>query len=341
MRLDDWEPRLVELAHDVRVAARATMRAAIDANALETVDRPVADGAGDVTFGLDVPTEVVLTHWLEAHARHAPLSLLTEDAGWRHRGPDPRAPGAASIELEGFDHGGPRIVVDPIDGTRNLMADLRSAWTAIALCPPGAGEPRLADVTLAVCGELPDTRAARYRTLLAHKGRGTRLEERALEEDRVFAELELHADHDARPDHGYFSIFSYSPAMRPRIGALAARFFERLERYEHADLRACFDDQYISNCGQLFLLARGTYRLIADVRAHLWRPELGPRITSKPYDCAAGILAAREAGCIVTDAEGGPLDFPLDATTPVSFVGWANAATAARLGPHWRAALAD
>ena len=41
----------------------------------------------------------------------------------------------------------------------------------------------------------------------------------------------------------------------------------------------------------------------------------------------------------MTDALGGALDFPLDATTPVAFVGWANAATATRLGPHLRAAL--
>ena len=44
-------------------------------------------------------------------------------------------------EIRPFDHGGPRVVIDPIDGTCHLMNDLRSAWTVIGLAGPGEGQP--------------------------------------------------------------------------------------------------------------------------------------------------------------------------------------------------------
>jgi hypothetical protein len=62
-------------------------------------------------------------------------------------------------------------------------------------------------------------------------------------------------------------------------------------------------------------------------------------VASKPYDLAGALLCAAEAGCHLTDPLGGPLDFPIDASTPVSFVGYANAGTHARLGAHLQAVL--
>lgn len=324
---DAWEPRLQELCAELRRAARTAARAGLGA-----VQRPVAEGAGDLTYPLDAATETALDAWLERTARRGPLSLFSEDAGWRHRGP--AGGGTGTRELAGFDHGGPRVVVDPVDGTRNLMADLRSAWTVVAVAPPGPGLPRLSEVELGLVAELPDARAARYRLLSARRGGGARLEERRLDDDFLVHRAPLVADADDRPDHGYFSVFRYTPAQRPALAELEARFFARLAEHEGADLRQCFDDQYISNGGQLALLALGTYRMVADLRAHLAGAAPGQVTTAKPYDCAGAVLVAREAGCVVTAPGGAELDFPLDAETPVSFVGWANGPTARRLARH-------
>jgi fructose-1,6-bisphosphatase/inositol monophosphatase family enzyme len=81
--------------------------------------------------------------------------------------------------------------------------------------------------------------------------------------------------------------------------------------------------------------------MIADLRAHLAGSSSAPVTTSKPYDLAAALLVGREAGCALRAADGGELCFPLDAETPVSFIGWANPATAERLGGHLAAALAE
>jgi fructose-1,6-bisphosphatase/inositol monophosphatase family enzyme len=327
----DWQARLTELAGHLRQAAREELSRSLGTG---EVQRPVGQGVGDLTYALDEATENVLEAWFEQQACRAPLSLFSEDRGWRHLGPD----GAGSCQtLPGFDHGGARLMVDPVDGTRNLMADIRSAWTVLSLCGPGQHQPSLSNVEVALLAELPDSRAARYRLMGAKRGAGAWFELRDLTTDALIKSQPLVADEDDRPDHGYFSIFRYTPAMRPRLAQVEADFFVRLAEHEQADLRNCFDDQYISNGGQLALLSLGTYRMIADLRGHFAKEFKLAVTTSKAYDCAGAILIAREAGCAVLAPLGKTLDFPLDGSTPVSFVGFANRSTAKRLAPHlWK-----
>ena len=332
-----WRARLVALCDELRTVTREALLAAERDGTGGALARPHGQGLGDVTFGLDLPSEARIASWQRELARNEPLSVLTEDAGWRHLGPDGRG-GARTFP--GFDHGGPRIAIDPVDGTRNLMADLRSAWTVVAFAPPGAREPRLADCTGGIVSEIPGTLAARHRRLVSD---GTRcsFELLALEGGGVLRAHELCVDQDDRPDHGYFSFFRYEPAQRPLIARLEADFLARLVRDEGADAHALYDDQYISSAGQLVHLALGRYRVVVDARELAGRRFRTPGITSKPYDLAGAVVCARAAGAIVTAAEGGPLDFPIDATTPVGFAGFANAATQRRLEPHWLRTLAE
>jgi fructose-1,6-bisphosphatase/inositol monophosphatase family enzyme len=329
----EWVARCADLADRIRAAARA----ALASDDLAERTRAVRSGAGDVTYGLDERCEAAVEAWFEETARERPLSLLTEDTGWRHRGPGERG----ARELADFDHGGPRLALDPVDGTRGLMHDLRPAWSVVSLARPGPGEPRLADLVHGALCELPDSRGARYRVLAAQAGGACRLEERALDGAGPVRNVELAADSDGRADHGFFPFFRYEPAWRPELARVEAAFFERLARHEGAQLRHVFDDQYISNAGQLALLSLGTYRMIADLRAWLAARRGASTTSTKPYDVAGAILVARAAGCVLEAPEGGALDFALDCTTPVSFVGWANRATAQRLGPHLRAVLAE
>lgn len=329
---------LHELATRIRGAARGALIEAIARGTLDDLARPHAQGAGDVTYGIDVPTERVLDAWLDEVARHEPISLLTEDAGWRHRGPDGRG---RARDLDGFDHGGPRVVVDPIDGTRNLMSDVRSAWTVVASCGPGPGEPRMSDVEGGVLAEIPDSRGALARVFRATVDGRVRCSVERVDDGALVSDGTWRADEDDRPDHGYFPFFRYLADQRPEIARVEAAFFARTAAREGADVRTCYDDQYISNGGQLALLTTGTYRMIADLRAHLAERRGRTTLTCKPYDCAGAILVARAAGCVVTAADGSVLDFPLDVSTPVSFVGWVNARTRARLEPHLLAALRE
>lgn len=331
---DAWRAELVALGlriSDTVCAFRDRVLAPDPRAGIESLMRIRGQGVGDVTYGIDVPAEETLAHWFEERARREPLSLLTEETGWRHLGP---APGGGVRELASFDHGGVRIVVDPIDGTRNLMTDVRSAWCVLALAPPGAHPPRQRDVELGVLVEIPHSRGRATRVFDAARGAGC-----LFRMDRDVPSIRLDAGSDARADHGYFPFFKYMPDQRAEIAAIETAFFARLEEHERADVRNCYDDQYIANAGQLALLALGTYRMIADLREHLARRRGRATLTGKPYDVAGALICAEEAGCVVTTPEGSALDFPLDATTPVGFVGWANRATRARLEPHLFAVL--
>ena len=338
-----WRPRLLALCDELRERTRAALLEAVRAGDLTGLARTAARGVGDVTFGLDLPSEAWIERWSEEVARLEPLSVLTEDRGWRHLGPGPAGP----RELPGFDHGGPRIAFDPVDGTRNLMFDLRSAWTVVSFAGPGPGTPRLADLAAGIVAELPTSRAASARVYEATRGGPCRVAERALAGGAGpgappaarGAARELAADASDRADHGYFPFFRYDPRLRPAHARLESAFFARLAAHEGADLRTVWDDQYLSNAGQLVLLAEGTYRMLVDARALVGRRESLATVTSKPYDVAGALLCAQAAGAPLTQADGSPLDFPIDATTPVDFAGYANPATRARLEPHWLAVL--
>jgi len=333
-----WRARLQELADGIRTRTRDVLTRALEEGREESLWRIASQGAGDVTFGLDVPAEEWIDAWLAERAREGPLSLMTEDQGWRHLGPS--TGGGAPRPLPDFDHGGPRIAIDPIDGTRNLMANLRSAWTVIAYAPPGADQPHLHDVTGGLVGELPTVRADRYLTFVGStETPGCGLVDRRLADDAVLRESTVRVDQDDRVDNGYFPFFRYKPELRPALARLEADFFARLERLEGADVRSCYDDQYISNAGQMMLLIQGTYRLVVDARALVAKRAGIPTVTSKPYDVAGAILCARAAGVELTTATGAELDFPIDTETPVDFVGYANAKTRTRLEPHWLAVV--
>jgi len=94
-----------------------------------------------------------------------------------------------------------------------------------------------------------------------------------------------------------------------------------------------FDDQYISTGGQFYELIVGHDRFNADLRPLLYRIQRQPPgLCCHPYDCAAW-LVAEEAGVVLTDGLGGPLDGPMDVTSGLSWAAYANAALRAKIEP--------
>jgi hypothetical protein len=331
--VDRLRPALRTLAGEIRRLAR------LAPSALDSPHhaRPIGQGSGDVTFNPDESTEAHLSVWFAEQAARAPLSLLTEDSGWRHGGPGPE-PGTWR-ELPNSDHGGARIVIDPIDGTRHLLFELRSAWTVIGVAGPGSELPSQAQIEYGLVTEIPTRLAGWARELEAIRGQGCELIEVPLWGQDAAEPIRLTPVDDARVDHGYFPFFAYHPDVRAASHSIAQRFLARLRSHEGAQIEHCYDDQYIASGGQLALLALGHYTMIADLRPRLKDPEGRGTQCAKPYDLSGAVLCAQEAGCWVCDLEGAPLDMLLDTHTPVGFVAFAGPKTRDRLLPHFSKVL--
>ena len=85
-------------------------------------------------------------------------------------------------------------------------------------------------------------------------------------------------------------------------------------------------------------------RFVADIRAALYKKmkKEGKKTghVCHPYDVCA-ILIGQEAGVIITDIYGNPLNYPLDTMSPVNWVAYANEKIQQQVGPALKAALEE
>jgi fructose-1,6-bisphosphatase/inositol monophosphatase family enzyme len=210
------------------------------------------------------------------------------------------------------------VIVDTIDGTRGLMYDKRAAWCLAAAASHGG---RLLDVVSASMTELPTAKQGLADQLSATRGGGV-VGERADLRGGGRAPLAVRPSQATDLEHGFAGLAKFFPAGKPQLAQLEADLFERLGSH------IVFDDEYICSGGQLHELMTGHDRFVADLR-----PLIDPAaFACHPYDlCTAFLL--EEVGGVVTDPWGEPLDAPLDTTTSVAWVGYANPHLAAWIGP--------
>jgi fructose-1,6-bisphosphatase/inositol monophosphatase family enzyme len=210
------------------------------------------------------------------------------------------------------------VIVDTIDGTRGLMYDKRSAWSLAAVAPTGGS---LADVVSAVMTELPTSKAGMADQLSGSRGGGLQAERVRLA-DGTATPLPVRPATASDLEHGYGGLVKFFRSGKPQLAMLEAELFDRL------GCRHVFDDQYISTGGQLYELMTGHDRFVADLRPLIG----GTSLACHPYDVCTSVLL-EEAGGVVTDPWGRPLDAPLDTVSPVAWVGYANRALAEWIGP--------
>jgi fructose-1,6-bisphosphatase/inositol monophosphatase family enzyme len=210
------------------------------------------------------------------------------------------------------------VIVDTIDGTRGLMYDKRPAWCLAAAAPPGG---RLADIVAAAMTELPTVKQGAADQLSATRGGGLHAERVDLAGgERV--ELGVRPSTATDLAHSFGGLAKFFLPGKTTLAELEAKLFERLGE-QHV-----FDDEYLSTGGQLHELITGRDRFVADLRPLVTNDGLA----CHPYDVCTALLL-EEVGGVVTDPWGDPLAVPLDNVSPVAWVGYANEALAARIGP--------
>lgn len=320
------------LHDDIREGVvRATEAQSVEA--LAAVARDDAD-TSDTIFAIDRVGEKRLVAFFEREiAPERTLVLIAEglaDVGYGEGVlPLPRGTGADAAEV--------RILVDPIDGTRGLMYQKRSAWILTGVAPNRGSATCLRDVELALQTEIPLVKQHLYDALWAVRGEGMRSER----VDRLTGAREplpLHPSRASDLRQGFATLCRFFPGTG---GATLADIESQVMAAALGTVREgsapCFEDQYICNGGQLYELIAGHDRFVGDLRPLL--PGFD-RLCAHPYDLAAALIA-EEAGVLVTDpATGAPLDAPLNVATPVAWAAYANPAIRALVEPALRAALA-
>jgi hypothetical protein len=293
-----------------------------------------AEGEGDTVFTMDVWADEILRDYFARWGEDLPLLLIAEGF-----------PGDGGIT---FPVGMPRdavqftCIVDPIDGTRGLMYQKRSAWVLSAIAPPPTdGPPRLDQIEIAMQTELPTSRSHLSDVLwaVAEKELGAETHDLAAGGFRSFRPQPSRA---ASLQYGFAAVCKFFPGTKRAAIELEERLFAELLGDLASGNPQIFDDEYICSGGQLYELMIGHDRFIADLRPHLASLEGGGQATRRlcahPYDLCTELIA-REAGVIVTDERGGRLQAPLDIRADCNWIGYANVLLRDRIEPVLRTLL--
>src|SRR5438067_2539452 len=188
--------------------------------------------------------------------------------------------------------------------------------------------------------ELPAARAALADVLWAACGEGVQAETHDLRTGAVtpFVPRPSRASTLAG---GFAAISKFFPGAKAAAAGLEERLYLELLGPPRSESPQVFDDEYISSGGQLYELMAGHDRFLADLRPVLHDPgEASSRLCCHPYDLCTELIA-REAGVIVTDERGAPLAAPLDTTSRVAWVGYANAALRQSIEPVLQRLLSE
>jgi len=317
--------RLHDGLRDAIVAATERQRGA----ELAGVSR---EETADTIYTLDAIGEDVLLASFDALSGDHAFVLIAEGLG---QGPRVFPRGASESEARW------RIIMDPVDGTRGLMYQKRSAWILTGVAPNRGPRTCLLDIVLAIQTEIPLVKQHLSDQLWSIKGEGSGAER----SNRLTGErthLDLRASSAGTIDHGFATVSRFFPGARDELGAIDEEIVNGILGPAAPGKARCFEDQYISSGGQLYELMSGHDRFVADLRPlmnGLLEARGQPRaLCCHPYDMCTLLIAA-ERGVIVTDAAGRPLDAPLDLETDVSWIGYANDAIRRQVEPVLRAAL--
>ncbi len=153
--------------------------------------------------------------------------------------------------------------------------------------------------------------------------------------------LPLRPSQADRIDHGFAMVTDFFPGTKVLAGELMEYLVRHLVGAADVTKALVFEDQYISTGGQFYELIVGHDRFNADLRPLFYAiQDQPPGLCCHPYDCAT-LLVAEEAGVIVTDGLGRPLDGPLDVTTGLAWAVYANEALQRKIEPLLTGFLAE
>ncbi len=272
----------------------------------------------DTIYAVDVVSEELIVEFFETEiAPIVPIILIAEGI----EGGEIVLPRTASGAAAKW-----RVIVDPIDGTRGIMFQKRSAWILTGIAPNKGANTNLSDIELAIQTEIPLVKQHLSDTVWAIRGEGAS----ASRYNRITKEnknLQLSPSNAPTIAHGFATMSRFVPG----VGVEATEIYEEIVRGALGEMQPgkaqCFEDQYICTGGQLYELIAGHDRFVADLRP-LFEKSLNKRglklgLCCHPYDLCTELIA-RELGVIITDENGEQLNAKLAVDPDVAWLGYAN-----------------
>lgn len=231
-----------------------------------------------------------------------------------------------------------RLLIDPIDGTRGIMYDKRSAWFLAAIAPDKGSNTRLTDVIASAIVEIPTAKQHLSDTFFATKYKRTRAERRNMI-DGSRTDFIVRPSTSENLDNGFAQVSNFFPGTKVLASELMEEIASTIGGSKRMGESLIFEDQYISTGGQFIQLLEGKDRFCCDLRPLFYRimqKRDGQRenvgLQCHPYD-VAGLMTAQQAGVVITDGWGRELDAPFDLHTPVHWCGYANEHLRAKIEP--------
>jgi fructose-1,6-bisphosphatase/inositol monophosphatase family enzyme len=311
---------VIEMLIEAGKAVRSKVIASLKASSVEQLSAVYAEKSEDTIYTIDREVEEVLMPVLESYAQAVGgIVLLAEGIGEDEEGT------VLPVGTERKD-AAIKVIIDPIDGTRCIMYNKRAAFF-LAAAAPNKSNASLVDIETAVMMELPTTKQFEADVLWAIKGKG------------CFAQSENILNGEVTPKQirpsraktiigGFAQLARFFPPGREILSKIEDELIQTLIPSNPGGKALVFEDQYISSGGQLYEILMGHDRFVADVRGMLYKymSTLGKEggHVCHPYDICAHLIGL-EAGVIITDGVGNPLNVPLDLTSDVNWVAYANA----------------
>ena len=316
----------IEKLHEI---IRDKVLSTCENSSLQQLSEVVHEGKGDTIYSIDRISEELIVEYFEAEVVDiAPVILIAE--GISEDG-NIVLPSGASEEDAEF-----RIIMDPIDGTREIMYQKRSAWILTGIAPNKGEDTSLQDIEFAIQTEIPIVKQHLSDVVTAYKGKGI--------EARRYNRLSgKHQPINLQPSsaqsikHGFAMIARFFHGARDVLAQIEEEIIRNILGNVESGKALCFEDQYLSTGGQIYELISGHDRFIADLRPLLenvmMERGVGLGLCCHPYDLCTELIA-REAGVIITDEKGNPVKSKLNVTDNISWIGFANESIRKEVEPH-------
>jgi len=324
--ISNGDEKMLRALRNLGACVCVAMREKTLRHSIEYLSAVSRESSDDTIYEIDTSIEeIVLDYFSEKAKETPPFALIMEGK------PDEDLVFSTSGRKNDCEY---TVIMDPLDGTRGLMYGKRSAWLLAAAARGTSAALSMKNLCLAVQTEIPPIKQNVSDIMWALKGQGAQ-GERFNIDSGISTTFKLTPSRAEDLHYGYATFNRFFPGAKREITTIENELQSRLESTGRPSFY--FEDQHICNGGQLAALAMGQDRFVCDIRAALspilaakGRPAL---LCAHPYDLCCELIA-REAGCVVTGCDGKPLDCPLDTTTDVSWIGYANEKIRSLVEPH-------